>query len=215
MKRAPPVLPGLKLRRDHFPGTKLKVFLVLLLGFAAMRASAEEIEAFFSPGEAWLNAIVQEISKATSSVRVMTSELNSKDIAGALAAARVKNVDVIVMLDQERIPVGGRPTRSFLADKGVLILTNKGNPIESNIVLIDDETVLCGSAPFTYQATQGAANLVVIRQNAKVINYYINHWNENMSRTAKVTAFAEPLKRSRCTGPRKSRGLTTRFAAGR
>jgi phosphatidylserine/phosphatidylglycerophosphate/cardiolipin synthase-like enzyme len=167
--------------------------------------SSPNIEVFFSPGDACVDVMVREISKAKSSICVWSAQLNLERVAGALAVARSRNVDVIILLDQAQVEGGSSATRTYLRKNDVRVLVDKQRPVDSNVVLIDNDVVLSGSGPFSVQATRVAGNLIVIRNNRKIANAYIEHWNSRMEqgRTAALSVRHAPIRAAARATPRR------------
>ena len=152
------------------------------------------IEVFFSPGDACVNAVVREILKAKSSVRILTTQMNLADVATALAKVRDdrnRNVEVTVIFDQTQVGSGGGETRRYLKGYNIRMLVDTVRPVDSNVIIIDKDVVLSGSGPLTVQATQAAGNLIVIRNNQRIINAYSDYWDSRIQH-ARTAALSPP-----------------------
>lgn len=198
--------------------TRLPILIfsaVIASGFfspGARQAHGESLEVYFSPGDACLNAIVQEILKAKSSVCVLSSELNSREIAGALGAVSKNHVNVTVLLDQDRLGGGGL-TRTYLKTNHVSVLVDKVRSVESNVVLIDDKVVLAGSCPMTVQSAQHTGNLLIIRNNQTVFNSYFSHWTDHLRQGGRITEQNKPRRVERVAFHDRVRPMVFRSAS--
>ena len=66
------------------------------------------------------------------------------------------------------------------------MLSGDRPPVDSNIIVIDDDVVLTGSSALTAEATASAGNLIVIRNNQRVVNAYIDYWNGSVKNARSV-----------------------------
>ena len=160
------------------------------LEVSPIRVSSQNVDVFFSPSDAYVPAMVQEILKAKDSVLVLTAELNLAKIAGALASVKGNNVDVRVMLDQNRLESGGVKTRRYLKQHDVKMFFDNIKPVDTSAIVIDSNVVLSGTCALTEEGTAQAGTLTVIRNNPPVVSSYLDSWNSHANHGRTVVAEA-------------------------
>lgn len=136
-------------------------------------------EVYFSPDGGCTEAVVREVGKARSSVRVQAYSFTSAPIAKALVEAHRRGVKVEVLLDKsqkrERYTVA-----DFLNNAGIPTYIDSKHAIaHDKVMVLDGKTVLTGSFNFTKAAEESnAENLLVLRDEvlaAKYVGNWVRH----------------------------------------
>lgn len=157
----------------------------LLLFFAAgLGPSADEpiqgaIRVHFSPGGAPTAAIVSELDRAKTSVRVQAYSFTSAPIASALKRAHERGVDVQVLLDKSQ-----RSERyssyTFLQHAGIPVWIDAKHAIAHNkVMVIDGSTVITGSFNFTKAAEEKNAENLLIVESKELARRYTENWDQH------------------------------------
>jgi len=157
----------------------------LLLFFAAgLGPSADEpiqgaIRVHFSPGGAPTAAIVSELDRAKTSVRVQAYSFTSAPIAGALKRTHERGVDVQVLLDKSQ-----RSERyssyTFLQHAGIPVWIDAKHAIAHNkVMVIDGSTVITGSFNFTKAAEEKNAENLLIVESKELARRYTENWDQH------------------------------------
>ena len=138
-----------------------------------------QIRAYFTPGHTVETAIADEIASARDSVRVQAYSFTNPLIVQALADARSRGVDVIVVLDKSN-----RHQKSSAADiargLGVPILIDDRHAIAHNkIMIIDGRVVITGSYNFSRAAEKSNAENVVIIESVPIAEKYQQNWQKH------------------------------------
>jgi phosphatidylserine/phosphatidylglycerophosphate/cardiolipin synthase-like enzyme len=142
----------------------------------AASAAAVDWRVYFSPDGGCTDAIVSELARAKTTIRVQAYSFTSAPIAGALAAAAKRGVDVQVILDQSQR--GERySSADFLANAGIPVLVDAAHAIaHDKVMVIDAERVITGSFNFTKAAElRNSENLLIIRSK-KLAQRYGANW---------------------------------------
>jgi phosphatidylserine/phosphatidylglycerophosphate/cardiolipin synthase-like enzyme len=156
------------------------LILALLTGCTSTPAQKREPipnwSVYFSPKGGCTEAIVKELSRAKRLVLVQAYSLTSAPIAKALVDAHQYGVKVELLLDKSQKP-DRLSSADFLARAGVPTkIDNAHSAARNEVIIIDAETVITGSFPFTQAAEeQNAANLLIIRNRALAETYIKNY----------------------------------------
>jgi phosphatidylserine/phosphatidylglycerophosphate/cardiolipin synthase-like enzyme len=121
--------------------------------------------------------VVEQLSKAKSSVLIQAYSFTSAPIAKALVDAKKRGVKVDVILDKSQ-RTARYSEADFVAHAGIRILIDARHAIAHNkIMVIDTETVITGSFNFTNAAEENnAENLLVIRDET-LAAIYTQNWH--------------------------------------
>ena len=162
--------------------TKTFILAVFLLMIASLNACAPEkgqkvpvsqVRVYFSPQGGCTEAIVAEINKAISEIRIQAYSFTSMPIAKAVADAGKRNVRVEIILDKSN-----RSDRysaaDFTAHHGIpTYIDDKHNIAHNKIMIIDRKIVVTGSFNFTNQAEhENAENLMIIKGHPELVQAY-------------------------------------------
>ena len=138
-----------------------------------------QIRAYFTPGHRVETAITDEIDAAQNTIRVQAYSFTNPLIVQALADARLRGVDVIVVLDKSN-----RTQRSSVAElaqrAGIPTLIDDRHAIAHNkIMIIDDRIVITGSYNFSRAAEKSNAENLVIIESAPIARKYQQNWQKH------------------------------------
>ncbi len=138
-----------------------------------------QIRAYFTPGHTVETAITDEIDAAQNTIRVQAYSFTNPLIVQALADARLRGVDVIVVLDKSN-----RTQRSSVAElaqrAGIPTLIDDRHAIAHNkIMIIDDRIVITGSYNFSRAAEKSNAENLVIIESAPIARKYQQNWQKH------------------------------------
>jgi phosphatidylserine/phosphatidylglycerophosphate/cardiolipin synthase-like enzyme len=169
----------------------LALILALLAGCAAQSQQKEPVpnwSVYFSPKGGCTEAIVKELGRAKRLVLVQAYSLTSAPIAKALVDAYRYGVKVEILLDKSQ-KIDRLSPADFLAGAGIPTKMDNAHAAARNeVIIIDAETVVTGSFPFTQAAEeQNAANLLIIRNRA-VAETYIKNYLEHSRHSEPYTA---------------------------
>ncbi len=134
------------------------------------------VEVYFSPHNGATAAIVREIDRARSEIRVQAYSFTSAPIAQALLKAHTRGIKVEVILDKSQ-KTGKYSSSTFLMNARIPTYIDAEHAIAHNkIILIDRSVVITGSFNFTKAAEEkNAENLLIIR-SAELVKPYLDNW---------------------------------------
>jgi phosphatidylserine/phosphatidylglycerophosphate/cardiolipin synthase-like enzyme len=120
------------------------------------------MEVCFTPVQHCVPVVVRELAAATKSVRLQGYGFTAPAIEKALVDARDRGVDVQIILDRSNLHAK-RSGLALVEHAGIPTSIDSSHPIaHAKIIIVDDETVLCGSYNWTGQAERNSEDLLVI-----------------------------------------------------
>ncbi|MCE2716101.1 MAG: phospholipase D family protein [Pseudomonadota bacterium] len=158
---------------------------------AVIDAKNFSCRACFTPGQACLPLIIQEIDKAQLSVQMQAYSLTSKPIADALIRAKIRNVKVTVIADKSQ-RYEKYTQINALKQAGIAVYIDDKPAIAHNkIIIIDRETIIGGSYNFSNNAEKRNAENVTIIKNKEFAALY----NENFKKRLSTSNAYETIKK--------------------
>jgi phosphatidylserine/phosphatidylglycerophosphate/cardiolipin synthase-like enzyme len=132
----------------------------------------------FAPGPDCEAEIVARLAAARRSVRVLAYSFTSEPIALALVGAKLRGVDVAVVIDRDE--AAGRGNRvAMLRGCGISTRLDAVHPImHDKVIIVDGSTVLTGSYNYSAQAGRNAENLLTIG-SSPVAAAYLADWERH------------------------------------
>ncbi len=171
-----------------FTGALTLMFLARRLR-RALAGAPPSVAVCFSPKGGCTETVVREINGARHEVLVQAYSFSSKPIAEALVAAKMRGVQVTILLDRsnESEPYSDLP---LFVEQGLAPLIDAHHAIAHNkVMVIDRKTVVTGSFNFTHQAeAENAENLLVIKGNTALAKSYRDHFSEHKGHCAQPQA---------------------------
>jgi phosphatidylserine/phosphatidylglycerophosphate/cardiolipin synthase-like enzyme len=155
------------------------VLLGLFLTTIGNAIAAPSAQAGFSPEGSALRLVLQTVSEARESVRLMGYSFTSPEVARALVQAKRNGIDVRVVLDEH----GNQGAASVAA---MNTLVNAGIPVRTvsqfkimhdKVIVVDGQTVETGSFNYTRAAAHSnSENALVLSEVPEVARQYLAHW---------------------------------------
>lgn len=137
------------------------------------------IRVYFTPGDSAESAIVEQLLGAKESILVQAYSFTNPAIASALADARSRGVQVVILLDKSQRSQK-YSAADFAANAGISTLIDDRHAIAHNkIMIIDGQVVITGSYNFTKAAEKSNAENLVIIESGSVAEKYMNNWQKH------------------------------------
>ena len=138
--------------------------------------------AYFSPGEACLNAIIAGINQAKSSLKICVFTISDDRITRAILQAHRRGIPVKILTDNAKLYDKGSDIRE-LAQAGIPVrIDNTSNHMHHKFALLDNQTVITGSYNWTRSAAQyNHENLIISDDKILVKDFnreFDRLWNE-------------------------------------
>lgn len=133
-------------------------------------------EVCFTPGSDCTGMIVNEINKANSSIYLQAYSFTSKPIARAVADAKHRGIDVVVILDKSQVKNNKYSSAKYLARQQIPVYVDYQPAIAHNkVIVIDNQTVVTGSFNFTKAAQEENAENVLVIHDKNLASIYLNN----------------------------------------
>lgn len=138
-----------------------------------------QIRVYFTPGDSAEMAIVDQLLKARETILVQAYSFTNPAIATALADARNRGVNVVILLDKSH-RTQRYSAADFTSNAGIQTLIDDRHAIAHNkIMIIDGRVVITGSYNFTKAAEKSNAENLVIIESGSVAEKYHNNWQKH------------------------------------
>jgi phosphatidylserine/phosphatidylglycerophosphate/cardiolipin synthase-like enzyme len=142
------------------------------------------LQAAFVPGDNLEELVCDSISKAHQQVLVQAYLLTSKKIGAALVAAHRRGIEVLVLLDAERLEKAVSVAPVLEAAGIPVWLETKYQNAHNKVMVIDagrpEAAVITGSFNFTWTAQhKNAENLLIARNNPALAARYAMNWERH------------------------------------
>ena len=146
------------------------------------RSNAANSQAYFSPGDACLNAIIAGINRAKSSLKICVFTISDDRITRAILQAHRRGIPVKIVTDNEKLYDKGSDIRE-LALAGIPVrIDNTPNHMHHKFALLDNHTVLTGSYNWTRSAAQYNHENLIISDDKILVKAFGREfdrlWNE-------------------------------------
>ncbi|MBN8511680.1 MAG: phospholipase D family protein [Rickettsiales bacterium] len=141
-------------------------------------AEPKEFNVCFTPPSGCLDLIAKEISKAKESVYVQAYGLTSQVIINQLKKAKIRGVDVRILLDGGNLS-DNKPVLDELSKAKLNVKFDKMPGIAHNkVMIIDNKKVITGSFNFTNAANTRNAENVLLVNNKQIAQIYLSNWQK-------------------------------------
>ena len=138
-----------------------------------------QIRVFFTPGNTVETAIAEVIAAARQRILVQAYSFTNPLIVQALAEAKSRGVDVIVLLDKSNRNQK-YSAADFTSHSGIETLIDDKHAIAHNkVMIIDDQIVITGSYNFTRAAEKSNAENLVIIESVPIAEKYLRNWQKH------------------------------------
>lgn len=139
------------------------------------------IDPCFTPGGNCLSAAITEVGKARSEIKINAYSLTAKPLVDALIKARQSGVKVEIILDRGAPNAQNNATYLSTLNGIPTYLDSMHAIADNNVIIVDNETVMCGTFRFTKDADdRNAENMLIVKADAMTASYRAN-WEEHRS----------------------------------
>lgn len=180
-----------RLARQSWPAVFLSLCIALLADQGAARDSSNllpsngTVEYAFTPGDDAAGSVVRAVDAAREQVLVQAFSFTHREIAAALIRAKVRGLDVEVIVDPQQVEQIEHNVTPLLLANGVPVLTDAEHGAAHNKVILLDPAgrrpvVITGSFNFTHAAQyRNAENLLILRDNIDLARAFLDNWSQH------------------------------------
>ncbi|QHL89225.1 DUF1669 domain-containing protein [Nibribacter ruber] len=149
-----------------------------LSSFFSPTSSKLKTGVFFSPGDDCLNAIISNILAAKTSLKICVFTISDDRITRAILQAFQRGINIELLTDNEKLFDKGSDIRE-LAQAGLTIRVDETpNHMHHKFAVLDNTHVLTGSYNWTRSAALYNHENVLVSSDPKVVQAYLQHFNE-------------------------------------
>lgn len=139
------------------------------------------IETGFSPEGSALQLVLKTIDSAQESIRLMGYSFTSPEVSRSLIQAKLRGVDVKVVLDWKANSAkgsAGAAVMNLLVNAGIPVRTvSRFKSMHDKVIITDGRDVETGSFNFSRSAARSnSENVLVIRDYPVLADTYLQHW---------------------------------------
>lgn len=139
-------------------------------------SETDKVNVCFTPPSGCGSLIAQQIAQAQHSIYVQAYGFTSKPIIYQLKAAKIRGLDVNVILDGGHLS-NNKSIYKELRAAGIKVFFDKMSGIAHNkVMIIDQKKVITGSFNFTKSADTRNAENVLLIDDANIANSYLDNW---------------------------------------
>jgi phosphatidylserine/phosphatidylglycerophosphate/cardiolipin synthase-like enzyme len=167
----------------------LRLTILILSGMLWVSASlAGELITCFTPGEKCTDLIVKQINEAKKSIYVQAFGFTSQPIIEAVGNAKVRGLEVKVILDKVNETEKQRNGAKYLRSKNIeVLIDNKVTIAHNKVMVIDEKNIITGSFNFTKSAQdRNAENVLIILDDSTVAKKYVMNWEKRATVSRKL-----------------------------
>jgi phosphatidylserine/phosphatidylglycerophosphate/cardiolipin synthase-like enzyme len=137
----------------------------------------EKASVFFSPGDSCRNAIIDQINKAISSLRICVFTISDDNIADAITTAHKRGVNVKIITDNDKsFDLGSDIVRLAKANIPVK-MDNTPDHMHHKFMVIDETKVLTGSYNWTRSAARVNHENIILTGEEGVVKSFLNEFD--------------------------------------
>ncbi len=148
-------------------------------------SDTDKINLCFTPPSGCGNLIAREISKAEYSIYLQAYGFTSKPIIRELVRAKERGVKVHILLDKSNQIENEKRIEEFKGQNIDINIDKVPGIAHNKVIIIDKVKVITGSFNFTNAADNVNAENVIMVEDEKVAQQYLQNW---LSRRSKIGA---------------------------
>jgi phosphatidylserine/phosphatidylglycerophosphate/cardiolipin synthase-like enzyme len=167
----------------------IRLIIFIVSGILLVSSTlAGELITCFTPGEKCTDLIVKQIDEAKKSIYVQAYGFTSQPIIEAVGNAKVRGLEVKVILDKVNETEKQGNGAKYLRGKNIDVLIDSKVAIAHNkVMVIDGKNIITGSFNFTKSAQdRNAENVLIILDDSTVAKKYITNWEKRAAVSRKL-----------------------------
>lgn len=135
-------------------------------------------QAFFSPGDTCLDAIIRSLNNSTSSIKICVFTISDDRITKAILKQQWKNIPIQIITDNDKCNDLGSDINQ-LFESGIDVKVDR-TPyhMHHKYALIDDKVVLTGSYNWTKSAALYNHENLILTSNKDIVEKFVIEFNK-------------------------------------
>lgn len=160
----------------------MRYLLLLMIVFCSNCAAIPaDVSVCFTPGQRCDKLIINEIDNAKRMLLIQAYQFTSVDISRAVLDAKVRGVEVVVILDKTQASLKKYSPAKFLSNNKVMVWIDSKPAIAHNkVMIIDEKLVITGSYNFSKNAQKRNAENLVIINSTDIAKLYTGNFNKRL-----------------------------------
>ncbi|MDN5200133.1 phospholipase D-like domain-containing protein [Fulvivirgaceae bacterium BMA10] len=139
-------------------------------------------EAYFSPGDDCLNAILDQMNQAIGTVRICVFTISDNRLSEAIVNCHKRNINIKIITDNDKTFDKGSDIH-WLYEKGIDIrIDNTDNHMHHKFAVIDKKILLTGSYNWTRSAAKYNQENLLVTNDAKAVKQYQTEFDKLWTR---------------------------------
>jgi phosphatidylserine/phosphatidylglycerophosphate/cardiolipin synthase-like enzyme len=145
-------------------------------GGLTVKQEPVRIAAYFSPGEACRNTIVQQLEQATRRIRICVFTISDDRITDAIVHAHRKGVDIRVLTDNDKSLDLGSDIERLAREKISVRMDNTTNHMHHKFMVTDDKTLITGSYNWTVSAARYNHENILLTEEPGAVKEFLHQF---------------------------------------
>jgi len=134
-------------------------------------------DAYFSPGEACRNVIINQINSATSHLNICVFTISDDSITQAILTSHKRGTNVRIITDNDKSHDEGSDIEQIAREGIAVKMDRTSNHMHHKFMVTDEKAIITGS----YNWTRSAANFnhenVLLSKEAGLVKSYLNEFD--------------------------------------
>lgn len=145
---------------------------------ALLTKTTEKADAYFSPGDACRNSIINQIMYASNKINICVFTISDDRITSAILDSHRRGKDVKIITDNDKsLDLGSDIDR--LAKEGIAVkMDATPNHMHHKFMVVDDSVVVTGSYNWTLSAAKYNHENVVLTREGGVVKSFIKEFSQ-------------------------------------
>ena len=134
-------------------------------------------DAFFSPGDACRNAIINQINSATHQLNICVFTISDDSIADAIITSHKRGRQIRIITDNDKSHDEGSDIEQ-IAREGILVKVDRTpNHMHHKFMVADEKAIITGSYNWTRSAAKFNHENIILSKEAGLIKSYLKEFD--------------------------------------
>ncbi len=134
-------------------------------------------DAYFSPGEACRNAIINQINSATKQLNICVFTISDDSITDAIITSHKRGTQIRIITDNDKSNDEGSDI-DHIASEGISVKMDRTpNHMHHKFMVTDEKAMITGSYNWTRSAAKFNQENIIVTKEAGLIKSYLNEFD--------------------------------------